>query len=43
MANNSEKSSTLPWLKHALGSCICRTEQTVAGISSQSFKEGWSS
>ena len=35
MANNSEKSSTHPWLKHALGSCIsyqldCRSRTTVA-------------
>ena len=28
----SEKGSTLPRLKHALGSCIYRAERTAAGI-----------
>jgi hypothetical protein len=44
MANNSEKSSTHPWLKHALGSCIYRTEWTAgAGLRWQPAKGCWCS
>lgn len=44
MANNSEEGSTLPRLKHALGSCVCRAEQTAPGISPrQSFEGFWCS
>ncbi len=43
MADNSEKGSTPPQLKHALGSCIYRAEQTAIGILLRLLKGFWCS
>lgn len=43
MANNSEKGSTLPRSKHALGSGTYRTERTAAELLLRLFKGFWCS
>ena len=41
MANNGEKGSTLPRLKHGLGSCIYCTDETPAGILFRPLLKGY--